>query len=258
MRFIASLQYRAAALGGLATQFAWGFMYLLLFQAFYRSDPSAIPMPMEQLVSYIWLQQAFLVLFTTYSYDNTIIESITGGGIAYEIVRPTSLFTMWFVKHLAARTAGASLRCFPIIIFAAFLPAPYRLLPPVSLPVFLLFLFSLMLGAICAAALTMFQYSTLFYTMSPMGIRAIFIAVVELFSGSIIPLTFFPDGIRQVMELLPFAALQNTPLRIYAGNISGREAAVAVLLQIFWCVVIIGGSYLLVERAKRKIVVQGG
>ena len=33
MKFAGGLQYRAAALAGLATQFAWGFMELLAFSA---------------------------------------------------------------------------------------------------------------------------------------------------------------------------------------------------------------------------------
>ena len=61
IRFSAGLQYRAAALGGIATQFVWGFMLLLQFAAFYRSDPTAFPMEMSQVASYIWMQQAFLV-----------------------------------------------------------------------------------------------------------------------------------------------------------------------------------------------------
>ena len=44
MKFTGGLQYRAAALAGLVTQFAWGFMELLAFSAFYRADPTAFPM----------------------------------------------------------------------------------------------------------------------------------------------------------------------------------------------------------------------
>ena len=38
------LQYRAAALAGIVTQFAWGFLEILMFRAFYRADASAFPM----------------------------------------------------------------------------------------------------------------------------------------------------------------------------------------------------------------------
>ena len=54
------LQYRAAAAAGVITQFTWGFMELLVFRAFYQADASAFPMSFEAVVSYIWLQQAFL------------------------------------------------------------------------------------------------------------------------------------------------------------------------------------------------------
>ena len=59
IRFINGLQYRAAALAGLSTQFAWGIMQILAFSAFYRANPAAFPMEFSNLVSYIWIQQAF-------------------------------------------------------------------------------------------------------------------------------------------------------------------------------------------------------
>ena len=46
-------------MAGVATQFAWGFMEILLFHAFYQTDPAAFPMEFSQLAAYIWLQQAF-------------------------------------------------------------------------------------------------------------------------------------------------------------------------------------------------------
>lgn len=59
IRFTNTLQYRAAAFAGMATQFAWGFMEILAFSAFYKADPAAFPMEFSQTVSYIWMQQAF-------------------------------------------------------------------------------------------------------------------------------------------------------------------------------------------------------
>lgn len=258
INFIGALQYRAAALGGLATQYAWGFMYLLLFQAFYRSNPSAIPMPYEQLVSYIWLNQAFLVLFMAYRYDHSIVDSITQGGIAYDLVRPVNLYGMWLAKDIASRSAGALLRCVPVLLLAAVLPQPFGMHPPASASAFALFLLSVILGTLNTAAFVILQYITVFYTMSATGVRYICIALAELLSGGLIPLTFFPDGIRQVVELLPFASMQNAPLRIYSGNLSGDEALLAVLLQIFWAAVLTVGGIFLINRATRRVVVQGG
>ena len=125
MRFICGLQYRSAAYAGIVTQFAWGFMEILMFRAFYMGNPDAFPMEFSQLSSYIWLQQAFLALFMTWFLEVDIFSSISSGNVAYELVRPMNLYQMWFTKNLAGRLSKAVLRCIPILAVAAFLPQPY-------------------------------------------------------------------------------------------------------------------------------------
>ena len=63
LRFINGLQYRAAAYAGVATQFAWGFMEILLFHAFYQTDPAAFPMEFSQLAGGELLWAAVLQVF---------------------------------------------------------------------------------------------------------------------------------------------------------------------------------------------------
>ena len=53
LRFITGLQYRTAALAGIATQFFWGAMEILTFRAFYQSDPASFPMTLQATSSYI-------------------------------------------------------------------------------------------------------------------------------------------------------------------------------------------------------------
>lgn len=92
IRFINTLQYRSAAIAGMATQLAWGLMEILAFHAFYQADPSAFPMTFQQTVSYVWLQQAFLSLFMLWFFEAEIFDTITTGSIAYELVRPMDLY----------------------------------------------------------------------------------------------------------------------------------------------------------------------
>ena len=86
------LQYRAAAFAGIATQFAWGGMTLLMFWAFYQNGQNSFPMTFPKLSSYIWLQQAFLALFMAWYFDNDIFNAITSGNIAYELCRPVDIY----------------------------------------------------------------------------------------------------------------------------------------------------------------------
>ena len=82
LRLLAGLQYRTAALAGMATQFFWGFMEIMVFHAFYRADPNAYPMTMEATASYVWLQQALLAFFNAWTFEGEIFETINSGNLA--------------------------------------------------------------------------------------------------------------------------------------------------------------------------------
>lgn len=258
LRFAMGLQYRTAALAGIATQFAWGFLEITVFAAFYRSNPTAYPMTFEQLVSYEWIQQAFLAFFMAWFMESEIFDSIVDGNIAYELCRPINIYDMWFSRSMANRMSRALLRCFPILIVAAFLPAPYTMSAPISMSALLWFVVTMILGLAVTVALCMLVYMLTFFTISPMGLRILFVSMVEFFQGAVIPLPFFPPKIQKIMELLPFASMQNVPLRVYSGSIRGDELIRAVAIQIFWLAALITTGKLICAKAVKKTVVQGG
>ena len=75
IRFLAGLQYRSAAWAGIATQFVWGGMTLLLYAAFYKTGADAFPMTFPALASYIWLQQAFLAFFAMWYFEPELVDA---------------------------------------------------------------------------------------------------------------------------------------------------------------------------------------
>jgi ABC-2 type transport system permease protein len=258
IRFINSLQYRAAALAGVVTQFAFGFMFISMYLAFYRTNPSAFPMEVSELVSYIWVQQAFIMLFVTWFFEGDIFAAITSDQIAYELARPMNLYSKWFCQCVASRMSRAVLRCLPILIIGFILPEPYRLTLPPDAIQFSLFILSSVLTLGVVVSFSMLIYITTFYTLSPLGIRIIGAMLADFMAGQIIPLPFFPDGFRKVAELLPFAAMQNMPLRIYSGNISGIDALYGILFQIFWIIILFVTGRVWMHSTLKKVVVQGG
>lgn len=258
MRFINGLQYRAAAVAGIATQFGFGFMFISQYLAFYHSNPAAFPMEVPQLVSYIWMQQAFLMLFMMWFFEGEIFGAIISGSIAYDLSRPIDLYAKWYCQCVAGRLSKAILRSFPILIISFLLPAPYKPLLPPDVAQLVLFGISSILTLGVVISFSMLIYIATFYTMSPVGVRIIFAVLADFLAGAIVPIPFFPDGFRQVASLLPFAAMQNMPLRIYSGNIRSTDAALGILLQVFWLVTLTAGGRLWMSKTLRRVVVQGG
>lgn len=258
IRFTAGLQYRAAAWAGIATQFAWGGMTILMFWAFYQNGENSFPMTFPELSSYIWMQQAFLAMFMAWFFDNEIFESIISGNIAYELCRPCDIYAMWFTKNMAIRLSRMMLRCLPILLVAAFLPAPFNITLPPDWLSGVLFLISVILGFLVLISFSMLIYISAFYTISPMGIRILATSVTEFFAGAIIPIPFFPEAVQPIMYALPFASMQNTPFLIYTEHIGGIEALKSIALQIVWFAAMLTAGRILMRRALRKVVVQGG
>lgn len=258
IRFLAGLQYRAAAWAGIATQFAWGGMAVLMFRAFYSSGQNSFPMTMAQVSSYIWLQQALLSMYMTWFFDNDIFDTITSGSISYELSRPCDLYTMWFVKNMAIRLSRTVLRCLPILIFAAFLPAPYGIALPPDILTGLLALVSMLLGFLVLIAFSMLIYISAFFTVSAQGLRILAASVMEFLAGGVLPLPFFPAYLQSVMNLLPFASVQNTPFLIYVGHLDFASALRTMLIQVLWLVILVIAGRLLMIKATKKVVIQGG
>ncbi len=258
LRLTMGLQYRAAALGGLATQFFWGAMNILLYKAFYETDPAAFPMRFEATVTYVWLQQAFLQLFMLWSVEPEIFSSIASGDVVYELCRPVDLYDMWFARSAANRLSRALLRCFPVLLLAVLLPAPYGLSAPASAAHFGGFLLAMVLGYGVAVAFLMVVYMLTFFTVSPNGLRTLVVSLTEFLSGGIIPIPFFPERVQRVVECLPFASMQNVPLRVYSADMSTQQMLRAIGLQAFWLVTLVVLGKLLYARASRKMTVQGG
>ena len=258
IRFIHGLQYRAAALAGIATQLAWGFMYIMLYETFYKTNPKVAPMNFTQLSSYIWLQQAFLALFMTWFLDNDLFDLITSGNVAYELVRPLNLYNAWYVKNCAVRISKAVLRCLPILIIAFLLPSPYKFLLPQNFMTALVFILTMVLGFLVVVAYCMFIYIISFFTISPMGVRMVFVMAADFLSGGLVPLPFLPEWLTKFIYITPFAAMQNVPFRIYSGDIAIKNSLYPIILQFVWLIILVIVGKFIMCRALKKVIVQGG
>lgn len=258
IRFLNGLQYRTAALAGMATQFVWGGMIVLLYKALHASNPAALPMELSALCSYVWLQQAFLALFNVWTVEKDLLNMVYDGSVGYELCRPMDIYTNWYIKSLSTRVSRAVLRCMPVLIFALLLPQPYGLSLPKDPIVFGAFLLSGILGSLVVVAFIMLIYITAFYTINAKGFRNLLISVADFLTGQLLPIPFFPEPIRKVIRLLPFAAMQDAPLRIYSGDIAGSAVTETILLQLFWLLAMVIGGKLLMNRALKNVVVQGG
>ena len=82
--------------------------------------------------------------------------------------------------------------------------------------------------------------------------------VAVLFSGFLVPIAMWPDGLREVVYVLPFASMVAIPIDVFLGKLQGVDLIAALALQAFWAVAMLGLGRLVLSAALHKLVVQGG
>ncbi len=258
INFKAGFQYRIAALAGVVTQFFWGFMYLLLYKAFYEANPNSLPMEFSQLSSYIWLMQGLIMLMFVWFWDYELFALIENGNIAYELTRPVDIYKMWFSKILSARLSRSIMRLIPIVLVASFLPEPFNLSLPTDIAHLLLFVLSLALGVSVLIAFCLIIYASAFYMISAYGMRMYVSIIADFLAGGILPLAFWPGTFRTIAELLPFSSIMNVPFMLYVGGIQLNRLPYYMGLQIFWLITLVLIGRYMFAKSITKVVVQGG
>lgn len=248
--FIAGLQYRTAAIAGIITQFVWGFLTILLYQLL-----GSQTMSVSELATYFWLRQSFLACITIWNVDTSIYTIIENGEIAYECLRPLNLYGVWFIKNVSLRLSRVVLRCGIVLLVALLLPEPFQLQLPMSGYHALAFLVSLLLTLCLIISINLMMYVLTIHTKKSLGVRVISTAVFDLLDGGNIPYPYFPEVIQSILQKSFFFGLQTTPFFIYLGRISIGNA---LLMQVFWVVLMVGIGYYFLTKSIKHIEIYGG
>jgi ABC-2 type transport system permease protein len=261
-RFLMMLQYRAAALAGIATQFWFGAIMIMALSAFYASGRGSASITLAEAITYTWLGQAFLGLLP-WNVDPEIALMMRTGNVAYERLRPVDTYFYWFTRAMAWRAAATLLRSIPLLIVTSAVfelsgLGDWSLRPPSSFEALALFVLSMVSVLLLSSAITTLLNISVVWTMSGQGINVVTNSLVIILSGMVIPLPLFPDWAQPALFVQPFAGLVDIPYRIYFANLSGGEALAGIALQIAWTMALIALGHLLMTHTMRRIQIQGG
>lgn len=257
LRIITNLQYKIEALAGILTQIFFGLIFIMIYLAFYESKGNT-PMNWQELVNYIWLQQAFFALIYPFDREEELLSMIKNGNLAYELIRPQDFYFKWYIKMLAKRLVAILLRFIPLIILAISLKEPFHLSAPYSINNFIIFIVALILGLLLVTSINLLMHILTMFTLDEKGTMTTYNVIAQIFIGGTIPIPFFPTWLKQLAELLPFRFIGDFPFRVYSNSIPLEEGYTLIIGSIIWIIITILLGYLISRVSLRKAVIQGG
>jgi ABC-2 type transport system permease protein len=261
-RFQVMLQYRTAALAGFATQCWWGAIRIMVFAAFYGVHAAAAPISLANAVTYVWLGQALLALLPWVA-DPEIGQAVRTGGVGYDRLRPLDAYGFWYARTLGWMLARALPRA-ALMALAAGVVLPLMGLgawawrPPSGMAAALLSVPAFALMTALGATVLMLANIVVAASLNERGVNAVLTPLVIVFSGSLLPLNFFPDALRPFLHVQPLAGLVDIPFRIYFADLRGGAALQGLALQAGWTLLLVGVGRFAMERMMRRLEMQGG
>lgn len=255
--FVNILAFRLRYYTGILTYLINVTVYYFIWRAVYGSGGSGEQIAgydLGQMVTYVsvgWIIRSF--------YWNTIDQEmayeVLEGKIAMELIKPISVQWMWLARAMGESAFRLGLLTAPTALVIA-LTFPVR--APASLLHFALFLAGV-LGSFFLMGAINFMIGTCAIRLK--SILALIRAkywLIELLSGLLIPMSFFPEKIRAVAVWLPFQHIAYTPLEIYLGKLSLAQAGLALATQWLWIALLLWLGDLWWRLSSRQITIHGG
>ncbi len=255
---IESLQFRLSTAVTLFGNLIYLALVYFLWKAIYDSSGTDVVNGMTFYDTMIYLILAtsifnFLEMFIVWDMS----RAIQSGEIIMHLLKP-----MKYRKYTFWSYSGSHV----ILFFLTFIPTflVVMLVTKGAVPIgwnCLTFVVSLVLALIINFNIEMLVAPICLYTESTWGINIVKETIVLLLSGATIPLAFFPEGFRKVVEYLPFRAVYDIPLSILLKK-NGSDTLEGILsllgIQLAWCIVLTIAGNLFWNHAVKKITVNGG
>jgi ABC-2 type transport system permease protein len=127
-----------------------------------------------------------------------------------------------------------------------------------SITTWILFFVSLLFSFIVNTQINLLTGIMAFFLLNNTGLIRAKRVVIDLFSGLLLPISFYPLWAHSVMTYLPFQAISYIPSMIFTEGFVGAEVYNAVMLQAAWAIILWIPIRFLWSIAKRQLIVQGG
>ena len=184
-----------------------------------------------------------------------IMRSVNKGTIAIDMMRPINVFSILFAEDIAKLISLFFQNLLPVFIIGSLIIGIPK---PASFMAFILFLVSLIMAFFINWFIAVMFGMISFWAFEMSAIFQVKKHLIRLLSGSIIPIWFFPNWLRNVLNALPFAYLYQLPLDIYIGKATDADIVRGMLVQLTWLAIVIIMFLFFERRVIKKVMVQGG
>ena len=170
------------------------------------------------------------------------------GELSPKLLRPLDPYWMHVAHHLGAQVVRLPFLV-PIIAVGVVLTGANFDFRPATVALF----------AVSLAAVWVIRFNLLysvglltFWTDQAIALNSLIFTLYTVFSGMLIPIDFFPAGLREAILYTPFPYLIDFPVKIMLGDVTGAALVQGLAIQSVWVVVFVLLRLVMWRRGLRR------
>jgi len=253
-QIITGLNYSFNVYGNIIMQTIIMITSAFFWRALFENEATVSGTDVDSMLTYVVMSSMLSVLMFT-NVERRIEMSVLKGTIAVDMMKPINIFALFLAEDIGSVIALIFQNLIPIFVIGSLIIKVPRIASASLIPLFALSLVaSLAINWLIAALFGMWAF-TAFDIDALIQVKK---HLLRLLSGSIIPIWFFPDWIRGILEALPFMYIYQLPLSIYIGKGDVTQMVNQIIIQYIWLAALLAVFLFIQSRVTKRVMVHGG
>ncbi len=231
------------------------FARYFVFAALYKTDGQTVEgYSLQGILTYLavaWILRSFFRSGT----DRRIGRSVREGDIVFDLLRPVDYHALTFFRSFGKSLNRFLLVSLPMILILA---GTDLLAPPAGFGALVAFLFAVAIAYVLAFETQFFIGILAFFTGYNINIIWTFDMIVQILAGLLLPIHFFPEAARRVIEWMPFRHIYYTPVQLYMGQIDAAHAPELLAEACLWTLAFGGLNWIVYRAGRNRLAIAGG
>lgn len=162
-------------------------------------------------------------------FGSKTVDDIKSGAISSVLLQPTHTVIFLYFKYLGTRGVGIAFSIISIVVGIA-------MAPPSSVLATVMFVLVVVTASVISLAQCTMVGSLAFWITEAKGIKNVINHISKVFSGALVPLTFFPDSYQKIVILNPFASYGYLPATLLQTKTVDSFLFLQIGMSVFWAV----------------------
>jgi ABC-2 type transport system permease protein len=208
----------------------------------------------KDMYAYI-LISFFINNLLTWSSENMLSREIRSGKVVSRCLKPVSFLSQSLAEMVGyiipQALVNGILTAAVFLLFSQSISMPDAIMLPAAICSLVLGLLLRMMMVSCFSLLC-------FFTTSHLGLSWVRTALMDFFSGALIPVALFPGWLTTIAWLTPFPLMLQTPAALFLNQTLYLPVWLTILMQLAWAAVFFLLHQALYNRVRRTVSFAGG